>query len=84
MSWFLYLVQGKDSSLYTGITTDIQRRVKEHNQKKGAKALRGKLPVKLVYQEVFSDKISAAKREIEIKKLRREEKLELIGAVAQW
>ncbi len=84
MFWFLYLVQGADSSLYAGITTDIQRRVREHNQKKGAKALKGKLPVKLVYKEVFLDKISAAKREREIKKLKREEKLKLIGAVAQW
>lgn len=84
MFWFLYLVQGSDNSLYTGITTDIQRRIQEHNQKKGAKALKGKLPVKLVYQEVFADQVSAAKREREIKKLKKIEKLKLIGAVAQW
>lgn len=78
MSWYLYLVQGSDNSLYTGITTDIRRRVQEHNQKKGAKALKGKLPVKLVYQETFPDQISAAKREREIKGWRREKKLKLI------
>ena len=76
--WFLYILQCRDGSLYTGITTDIQRRVKEHSKGKGSRLLRGKLPVKLVYQEDHPDRSSALKREAQIKKLPREKKLTLI------
>jgi len=79
MKWFLYIVECKDASLYTGITTDIDRRVKEHNDRTGSKSLLGKLPVKLVHSEPFSDRSSASKRESEIKKLSRDEKLTLIS-----
>ncbi len=78
MDWFLYIVEASDKTLYTGITVDLKRRVYQHNNKKGAKSLKGKLPVKLVYNETFSNQIEAAKREREIKSWRREYKLKLI------
>lgn len=78
MSWYVYLVRGSDESLYTGITTDIERRVKEHNDGAGSKSLLGKLPVKLVHSETFADRSSASKRESDIKKLSREDKLKLL------
>ncbi|MBN1913689.1 MAG: GIY-YIG nuclease family protein [Candidatus Omnitrophica bacterium] len=77
-SWFLYIVKCKDRSLYTGITTDITRRVREHNLKKGAFYTKNKTPVKLVYQEPMADQSQARKRESFIKKLTREQKLELV------
>ncbi|MCA9372323.1 GIY-YIG nuclease family protein [Candidatus Woesebacteria bacterium] len=80
MSYFCYIVRCADGSLYTGITTDIQRRLKEHNSKsiRGAKYTRFRLPVKLVHSEQFPDRSSAMKREYEIKHLPREEKEQLI------
>jgi putative endonuclease len=79
MSWYLYIVVCSDDSLYTGISTDISRRIKEHNTKKGAFYTKNKTPVKLVYQEVMVDQSQACKREYAIKKLTRKEKLKLIG-----
>ena len=78
MKWFVYIVECQDNSLYTGITDNIDKRVWTHNNKKGAKSLKGKLPVKLVYQEIYNNQKEAAKREREIKGWRREKKLELI------
>lgn len=80
MSWHLYIVKCSDNSLYTGITTDISRRVKEHNSKKGAFYTKNKTPVVLVYQEAMSDRSSALKRERGIKCLPREKKLEFINS----
>lgn len=81
MSYFVYIVQCSDDTLYTGIATDVKRRVEEHNSsKKGAKYTKVRRPVKLVYSETAQDRSSATKREIEIKKLSREKKLELINA----
>jgi putative endonuclease len=79
MPWFLYIVKCLDASLYTGITTDIPRRIKEHNSKKGAFYTKNKVPVELVYQEAMPNQSEARKREAEIKKLTRKQKLELIG-----
>jgi len=76
--WFVYIVECQDSSLYTGITNNLKKRVKAHNHKKGAKAVKGKLPVKLVYQEYYNEKQVALSRESKIKSLKREEKLKLI------
>lgn len=78
MSWFLYIVKCRDGSLYTGITTDLTRRVKEHNLKVGVKSLRGKLPVELVYSEQCESQNEARKRESAIKCWKREYKLKLI------
>ena len=79
MNWFVYILECSDKSLYTGITTDISRRINQHNSKLGARSLFGKLPVKLVYNETFPNQIEAAKREREIKGWKRERKLELIS-----
>jgi putative endonuclease len=81
MIWNLYIVICKDKSLYTGITIDINRRIKEHNNGKGAKSLLGKLPVKLVYTEEFNNQSDAMKREREIKSWKREKKLKLISGL---
>ena len=78
MSWYLYIVQCHDETLYTGITTDISRRLKEHNTKKGAFYTKNKTPVELVHLEPMADQSQARKREAEIKRLTRQEKLELV------
>lgn len=78
--WWIYIVECLDGSLYTGITKDISRRVKEHNNtKKGAKSIRYKLPVVLKYSEQIGTVSEALKREKEIKSWTRKKKLELIG-----
>lgn len=79
MKWFVYIVQCSDGSLYTGTSNDVVRRIWQHNNKVGAISVRGKLPVKLVYQEEFLSRSDAAKREIEIKGWRREKKLVLVN-----
>jgi putative endonuclease len=76
--WFVYIVECQDSSLYTGVTNNLEKRLKAHNEKKGAKAIKGKLPVKLVYQESYNEKKLALSRESEIKSFKRKEKLELV------
>lgn len=74
--WFLYVVECADGSLYTGITTDISRRIYEHNNtKKGAKYTRSRRPVRLVHNTKFCDRSQAAKAEAVFKKLSRKEKL---------
>jgi putative endonuclease len=78
MAWYVYILESKDNSLYTGITVDIERRVSEHNSKKGSKSLKGKLPVRLVYNEVFENRSQASRREAEIKSWERSRKLNLI------
>lgn len=78
--WQVYILQCRDGSLYTGITTDPERRVKEHNTSpKGAKYTRSRRPVKLVYLEESEDRSAASKREWAIKKLTRNEKLLLVS-----
>ena len=73
------MLKCSDDTIYTGITTELQRRVDEHNSStKGAKYTRVRRPVELVYSENYSDKSSASKREYEIKQLSRSKKLELI------
>jgi len=80
MGWFVYMIEASDGSLYTGVTTDVERRFAEHGDSdKGAKFFRGRKPVKIVYQQDHPDRSSALKREAEIKKLTRENKLLLIG-----
>ena len=80
-TWYVYVIRASDESLYTGITTDVQRRFNEHcsPNNKGAKYFRGKRPVAVVYSENHPDQGSALRREAEIKKLTREEKLQLTG-----
>jgi len=78
--WFTYMLKCSDGSLYTGITTDLERRVKEHNtSNKGAKYTKTRRPVKLVYSESHTDRSTSSKREYEIKKLNRTDKLKIIN-----
>lgn len=80
MRWFVYIVRCGDTTLYTGITTDINRREREHNEdnKRGSKFVRGKRPVKMVYWETYESQSEAQKREAAIKKWNRKYKLKLI------
>ena len=76
--WVLYILECGDGTLYTGITDDLSRRMKAHSQGKGAKYTRGRGPLKLRYVENCADHSAALKREHQMKKLRREDKLTLI------
>lgn len=77
--YHLYILSCADKTLYTGITTDLERRVAEHNGAKlGAKYTRARRPVKMVYSKKFKNRSAAARQEARIKKLSRIEKLELI------
>ena len=77
-TWKLYILRCGDGTLYTGITTNVEKRFTAHSSGKGAKYTRGRSPLKLVFQEDCGDHSSALKREAEIKKLSREEKEKLI------
>lgn len=80
MSYFVYILECCDGSLYTGITTDVTKRLDEHNSSdKGAKYTKARRSVKLLYEESSSDRSSASKREYAIKKLTRIKKLQLIN-----
>lgn len=79
MNWFCYLLRCIDGSLYCGITSNLDKRIAAHNEGIGAKFTRGRRPVELVYHEICVNKSAALKREIEIKKLRRTDKLALIS-----
>jgi len=78
--YYVYIVQCADDTFYTGIATELQRRIEEHNSSdKGAKYTRVRRPVHLVYSEEHPDRSSASKREYEIKKkMSRADKLKLI------
>lgn len=78
MGWYVYMLRCGDGTLYTGITDDVQRRLETHRMGKGAKYTRGRGPLELVYTEELPNKSAALKREIEIKKLSRQKKLNLI------
>nr|WP_296045018.1 GIY-YIG nuclease family protein [uncultured Blautia sp.] len=76
---YTYIVECADGTLYTGWTTNVQKRVKAHNEEKsGAKYTKAKRPVKLVYYEGYETKEEAMRREYAIKQLTRKQKLELI------
>jgi putative endonuclease len=77
--YYVYILQCSDNSLYTGITTDLERRVFEHNNsEKGAKYTKIRRPVILVHHEKCENRSIASKREYEIKKLTRAEKLKIV------
>lgn len=80
-NWAVYIVQCSDDSLYTGITTDVTRRVGEHNQdnNKGARYTRARRPVTLVYSEACDNRALASQREYAIKQLTRYQKLALFN-----
>lgn len=80
-TYYVYLISCSDNSIYTGITNDIEKRIKQHNGvvKGGAKYTRTRRPVKILYFEKFETKSDALKREFQIKKLKKEDKLNLIS-----
>ena len=77
-TWYLYILRCRDGTLYTGITTDVPKRLEAHCSGKGAKYTRGRGPLKLVYQETCGDHSAALKRECQVKALTREQKEKLL------
>lgn len=75
---YVYVLECADETLYTGYTTDVERRVNEHDSGAGAKYTRGRTPVELVHTEEYETKSAAMSREYEIKQLSRSEKEQLI------
>ena len=78
MHWLVYMLECSDNSIYTGITNNLEKRLKKHQSGDGAKYLRGRLPIKLIYKELFINRSEATKREISIKKMSKKEKKILI------
>lgn len=76
--WHVYILECADGTLYTGVATDVAARVATHNAGKGAKYTRGRLPVRLVYQESAGERGDALRRELAIKRLRAADKRRLI------
>lgn len=75
---YVYILKCKDRTLYTGYTVNIKRRIKQHEQGKGAKYTRGRGPFKVVYLKKFNTQKEALRKEYQIKQLSRKEKLQLI------
>ena len=78
MNWLVYMLECSDNSIYTGITNNLEERLKKHQSGNGAKYLRGRLPIKIAYKELFINRSEATKREISIKKMSKKEKVRLI------
>jgi putative endonuclease len=78
--WQLYIVRTAKGSLYTGITTDVPRRVDQHQRGRGARALRGKGPLDLVFHCEAGDRASASRLEYRVKQLTRQQKLRLVAS----
>ena len=81
MSWTVYMLRCADDTIYTGITTDLERRIKEHNydDRKGAKYTRARRPVSLAYYETCTNRAEASKREYQLKRLDRSQKISLLN-----
>ncbi|MBL4903150.1 MAG: GIY-YIG nuclease family protein [Desulfocapsa sp.] len=78
-SWFVYLLRCCDNSIYTGITTNLDQRIHEHNHsEKGAKYTRGRRPVTLLYHEKMTSRTEASQREYQIKQMKKSEKEQLV------
>ena len=80
MSWQVYMILCTDDSLYTGISTDVVRRLAQHSGRRGAKYFRGRRPVRVVYLESGHTRSTASRREAVIKKMQRPEKERLIDS----
>ncbi len=76
--WYLYILRLSDGSLYTGITKDVERRIEQHEEGKGSKYVRSRLPCNLVYIEEMENRSEALRREAEIKKWSKKKKEELV------
>jgi len=81
MPWHIYILRCKDNRLYTGITSDLKRRISEHKKGRGCRFTRCRIPVKLVYSEKATSRPAALKREAEVKDLPRRKKLQLIRSI---
>ena len=81
MAWFVYMLRCGDGSRYTGATDDVARRLAVHQRGKGGRYTRSHLPVSLAYWEELPNRSAALRREAEIKRLSRKEKLALAGEV---
>ena len=81
VNWCVYIIRCSDDTLYTGITNNLERRLTQHATQRGAKYFRGRQPEEVVYVENGHDRSSASRREAEIKKLERAEKMLLINSV---
>ena len=79
MEWYVYILKCKDTSYYTGITTNIEKRIESHRNGKGAKYTKSRGPFSLVYKEKCKDHSAALKRERSIKKLKKIQKDNLIN-----
>jgi putative endonuclease len=79
--YFVYILKCADGTLYTGITTDINRRIKQHQSGNGSKYVKTRRPVRLVYRENAMDRSTALKRELEIKAMSRPQKLALVERI---
>lgn len=82
MAWFTYLLECGDGTLYTGITTNLEKRVAKHNKGTASKYTATRLPVKMLWHESSEDRSTATKRELAIKNLSRQEKLKLLSSRA--
>ena len=78
MPWHVYIIECKDDRLYTGITTNLKRRIKAHNSGNGCRFTKYRIPVKLLYSEKRLSRPDALRREAQIKRLERPQKLDLI------
>ena len=76
--WFLYMIRCNNGQLYTGITTDIERRFSEHTNGKGAKFLRGKGPLEMLYQKKIGSHSEALKAEISMKNMSKADKEQIV------
>jgi putative endonuclease len=81
LSWTVYILQCADTTLYTGITNDLEARLDKHTQGKGAKYTRGRGPYEVVFSESYPTKGEALKREFEIKALSKAKKLSLFDQI---
>ncbi len=81
---YIYILECKDGTFYTGWTNNLEKRCKDHNEGKGAKYTKARRPVKLVYYETYETKQEAMHREYEIKQLSRKEKLNLIQSKKEF
>lgn len=79
--WYLYILRCGDGTFYTGITTDVDKRLEAHRSGRGAKYTRGRAPLEVIYRECCGTHSDALKREMEVKRLSREEKQALIFSV---
>lgn len=78
-NWYVYILQCADGTLYTGITNDFDRRLKAHNAGTASKYTRVRRPVAMVYQEETDSKGNALRRELQIKSMSRQQKMDLIN-----